>query len=54
VSSVGYGDDVPQTAAGRVVAALVMLLGMAFVPAITSIVVAILVDRQRRDIRDDA
>jgi voltage-gated potassium channel len=47
VSTVGYGDDVPRTAAGRIVATVVMLFGMAFVPAITSIVVAILLDRRR-------
>ncbi len=48
VSTVGYGDDVPQTAAGRIVATVVMLFGMAFVPAVTSIIVAILVERARR------
>lgn len=48
VSTVGYGDDVPETSAGRIVATLVMLFGMAFVPAVTSIIVAILVDRGRR------
>jgi voltage-gated potassium channel len=46
VSTVGYGDDVPQTTLGRIVATAVMLFGMAFVPAITSIVVAILLDRR--------
>jgi voltage-gated potassium channel len=50
VSTVGYGDDVPETAAGRIVATLVMLFGMAFVPAVTSIIVAILVERGRRGI----
>lgn len=49
VSTVGYGDDVPQTSSGRIVATLVMLFGMAFVPAVTSIVVAILLDRSRRE-----
>ena len=48
VSTVGYGDDVPETAGGRIVATLVMLFGMAFVPAVTSIIVAILVERGRR------
>ena len=50
VSTVGYGDDVPETAAGRIVATLVMLFGMAFVPAVTSIIVAILVERGRRGV----
>ena len=48
VSTVGYGDDVPETTGGRVIATLVMLFGMAFVPAVTSIIVAILVERGRR------
>jgi voltage-gated potassium channel len=48
VSTVGYGDDVPETAGGRIIATLVMLFGMAFVPAVTSIIVAILVERGRR------
>ena len=53
VSTVGYGDDVPETAAGRIVATLVMLFGMAFVPAVTSIIVAILVERGRRGLAGD-
>ena len=53
VSTVGYGDDVPETAAGRIVATLVMLFGMAFVPAVTSIIVAILVERGRRGLESD-
>jgi voltage-gated potassium channel len=48
VSTVGYGDSVPQSTAGRLVATVVMLFGMAFVPAVTSIIVAILVERGRR------
>jgi voltage-gated potassium channel Kch len=43
VSTVGYGDVVPESSAGRVLGAGLMLLGVAFVPAITSIVVAVLV-----------
>ena len=43
VSTVGYGDTVPVTAGGRLIGAALMLLGVAFVPAVTSIIVAILV-----------
>jgi voltage-gated potassium channel len=51
VSTVGYGDITPQTAAGRAVASAVMIFGMAFVPAVTSIVVAILIERNRPEER---
>ncbi len=36
VTTVGYGDHVPETAAGQIVAALVMLLGIGFVTVITA------------------
>jgi voltage-gated potassium channel Kch len=48
VSTVGYGDTVPVTGGGRVIAAALMLLGVAFVPAVTSIVVAVLVAQLQR------
>ena len=48
VSTVGYGDTVPETGGGRVIAGALMLLGVAFVPAITSIVVAVLVAQLQR------
>ena len=48
VSTVGYGDVVPESAGGRWIAAVLMLLGVAFVPAITSIVVAVLVAQIQR------
>ena len=47
VSTVGYGDTVPESGGGRLVGAALMLLGVAFVPAITSIVVAVLVARMQ-------
>jgi voltage-gated potassium channel len=49
VATVGYGDITPQTTAGRLVATVVMIFGVALVPTATSIVVAILLDRRRRD-----
>ena len=45
VSTVGYGDAVPESFAGRLLGGALMLLGVAFVPAITSIVVAVLVSQ---------
>ena len=53
VSTVGYGDNVPQTAAGRTLAVLVMLFGIALVPAITSLVVAVFLNQQITAAEDD-
>ena len=36
VTTVGYGDHVPETAAGQIMAAIVMLLGIGFVTVITA------------------
>ena len=52
VSTVGYGDDVPQSDAGRVLATVVMLFGIALVPTITSIVVTVLIG-QRHTTHDE-
>jgi voltage-gated potassium channel len=52
VATVGYGDITPHTTAGRLVATAVMIFGVALVPTATSIVVAILLDRHRRDLAD--
>jgi voltage-gated potassium channel Kch len=58
VSTVGYGDVVPSHTGGRLVGSVLMLLGLAFVPALTSIVVAILTARTQTRLRqargDDA
>jgi voltage-gated potassium channel len=45
VGTVGYGDVVPESAAGRVVASAVILFGMAWIPLIASLVVAALITR---------
>ena len=42
VSTVGYGDYVPESGAGRIVAAALMLTGLALIPMITSVVVSLL------------
>lgn len=49
VTTVGYGDVVPATAAGRIVAAVVMLLGIGFVTVITASITGAFVARSRRD-----
>jgi voltage-gated potassium channel len=46
VSTVGYGDNVPATAGGRIVAAVVMIFGIALIPATTSLIVAVFLNQQ--------
>ena len=43
VTTVGYGDIVPESSAGRAAASVLMLTGLALIPTLTSIVVATLV-----------
>jgi voltage-gated potassium channel len=53
VTTVGYGDYVPESAAGRVVASALMLTGLGLIPLITSVVVSILVARRSREAREE-
>lgn len=46
VSTVGYGDDVPVTGGGRLLATAVMIFGVALIPATTSLVVAVFINQQ--------
>ena len=52
VTTVGYGDVVPTSGAGRVVAAALMLTGLGLIPLITSVVVSILVSQRNREARE--
>ena len=45
VTTVGYGDHVPSNVAGRLVAAFVMLLGLAFLAVITAAITSTFVAR---------
>jgi voltage-gated potassium channel len=48
VTTVGYGDVVPETAGGRIVAAILMLTGLALIPTLTSVIVSTLLYKMRR------
>jgi voltage-gated potassium channel len=49
VSTVGYGDVVPTTGPGKLVAGVIMMVGLAFVPAVTAIVIATFVARREAE-----
>ena len=49
VTTVGYGDAVPVTDLGRILAAVVMLLGIGFVTVITASITGAFVARSRRE-----
>ena len=51
VTTVGYGDLVPTNASGRLVAALVMLLGLAFLAVITAAITSSFVARATEERR---
>ena len=48
VTTVGYGDQVPDTVAGQIVAALVMLLGIGFITVITASITSTFVEQSRQ------
>ena len=51
-TTVGYGDHVPTTVAGQLVAALVMLFGIGFLTVITAAITSTFVARSHREQRD--
>lgn len=52
VTTVGYGDVVPESTTGRIVGAALMLTGIGLIPLITSVVVSILVTQRTREARE--
>ena len=50
VTTVGYGDLVPTSAAGRLVAALVMLVGIGFLTVITAAITSTFIETARKRI----
>jgi voltage-gated potassium channel len=51
VTTVGYGDIVPETGGGRLVAACLMLAGVSAIPITTSLVVSVFVSRLQAESR---
>jgi voltage-gated potassium channel len=47
VTTVGYGDVVPETTPGRLVAAALMLVGVSAIPIATSLVVSVFITRMQ-------
>jgi voltage-gated potassium channel len=52
VTTVGYGDVVPESGPGRLAAVVLMLTGLGLIPLITSVVVSILVSQRTREARE--
>ncbi len=50
VTTVGYGDIVPRTVAGRVIGAIIMLAGIGFLAVVTAAVTAALIESARRSL----
>jgi voltage-gated potassium channel len=51
VTTVGYGDLVPKNRSGRLIAAVVMLEGIAFLTVVTAVITSIFIERARRENR---
>jgi voltage-gated potassium channel len=51
VTTVGYGDIVPRSTAGRLVATLVMLFGIGFLTVITASITSTFIEQARRHTR---
>jgi voltage-gated potassium channel len=47
VTTVGYGDVVPESPGGRIVASGLMLTGLALIPTLTSLIVSTLISKRR-------
>jgi voltage-gated potassium channel len=47
VTTVGYGDVVPQDPPGRIVGVLLMLTGLALIPTLTSVIVSTFLSKRR-------
>jgi voltage-gated potassium channel len=48
VTTVGYGDVVPESPGGRIVGVMLMLTGLGLIPTLTSVVVSTLIGKRTR------
>ena len=53
VTTVGYGDIVPDTTGGRLVGAALMLAGVSLIPLVTSVAVSILTTKRTQVLHDE-
>lgn len=53
VTTVGYGDHVPTTAAGQILATLVMVIAVGFISVLTATISAVFIESARRRYRRD-
>ena len=55
VTTVGYGDVIPTSTSGRVIASFLMVAGVSAIPITTSLVVSVFISRlQRQQHEEDA
>jgi voltage-gated potassium channel len=54
VTTVGYGDIVPESPIGRIVASLLMLTGLSLIPTLTTVVISIFLTKRSRADREAA
>lgn len=54
VTIVGYGDISPSTPIGRIVASILMIVGIGLIGSLTSTITALFFQRQKNSSKDDA
>ena len=54
VTTVGYGDVVPHQTSGRIIAAILMLIGIGFLTVVTAVITAAFLETVRRRLGDPA